>query len=414
MFDNWGRYDTVHFNLVKERVKVMDFSTDINAVWLNRLSCSYSRIQNVAERATGKLLRPPTFNISDAIGKWGTWKADTRVMTFSKRLLTHFEWGAVEHVMKHETAHQIVSEIFGMDCIGVAHGEAWGKACVIVGIEPNRCDSDLFLSSFKSVDTNPIVGKIYKLLALSADGSGASEEEAENALKKAQHLMMRYDITTSELSGVSKVFVSRPFGLNYSTHTFPTWMWGLGDFLGEQYGVKCIRTYGPDRTRRLELFGEPDRLDIAEYVGHAIMSQGRYLYERFKVEHNERMRSDVDYFKEHSSRRWSRKRQTFIDRADKISERSFMEGLIAGYSRKLRGNRENVVSRIKAEDGAVVCGYDVGLLEEMYGKAYNRVTMTRYSGSRGLGRSAGEVAGSKMRIGSAISTSKVSGRLLNA
>lgn len=113
--------------------------------WIHQLSASFKKINNEIRRtkASNQLNRPMFCINPNITTKWGSWSPSTRVMEFSSSLLRNFEWPAVEYVMRHEMAHQIVSEIFKMDCYGVAHGEAFKRACDIVNIVPDRCASTL-------------------------------------------------------------------------------------------------------------------------------------------------------------------------------------------------------------------------------------------------------------------------------
>ena len=389
----------------------MSYEEDINLIWTMKLSSSFSKIQRKISIDTGKWLKAPNFSISHSVMKWGSWHPKTRIMTFSENLLRHYEWGAVEHVMKHEVAHQIVSEIFDMDCYGVAHGDAWKRACVMVDIEAKRCNSADFLSKFKGTDVHPSVDKIRKLMAAAASDSGSTEAEAETALKKAQEIMIRYNISMMDVAGEEKVFVVRPFGPNFKS--FPAWLWGLGDFLGNQYQVKNIRTWGPNGTKRLELFGEPDRLDIAEYIGHAILNQGKLLFLQHKKEHNARMKTDENYYRLNTFEKWDEKNGGYKRVAHRLSERAFMEGLISGYSQKLAMNRDTIKSKIESEDGAIVPTYDHKLLQEMYGKSYPNLLNHKSAFSRGQGREAGREAGHNLRISKGVTQGGNRGRLLS-
>jgi hypothetical protein len=360
----------------------------------------------------------PIFKLTDVHYKWGSWNPSTRVMTFSLSLLRNYEWGAVEHVLRHELAHQIVSEIFGMDCYGVSHGELWGEACKIVDIAPVRCDSDLFLSSFKSPDgpdDSSMVDKVRKLL-IHANDSGATEAEAESFMVKAKELMLRHDIKMQDISGNERLWVVRPIGPLFKR--WPVYMWKLGKLLSRHYNVNCIQTYGPDGTHRLELFGEPSNLDIAEYVGHALLNQADYLYEKQKVVHK-MARDEMNATRSISSTPIYMRR---------LSKRAFIEGLLDGYSNKLTMSTKSAISRVGVEcakeravlggskyvegDMAIVPVYNRKLLDEMYGNHYQRICHSQYSGSRGEGRSAGREAGLKLTLSKGVSCSGNGGRLL--
>ena len=393
-----------------------NYESDCDKVWVYRLVTSYHAIERQVRIATGKELELPVFDINpNIIHKWASWQAEGRRMVFSSKLLRNFEWSAVEHVMRHEVAHQIVSEMFGMDCVGVAHGEAWKRACKIVGIEPLRCESETFLSGYKGCESAPMVERVRKIIIHANDGA-ATEEEADLFMRKARELMLRHDIEMKDVMGTEKVWVTRPFGPLFKR--WPAYMWKLGDLLKEHYQIKHIRTNGPyildvGYTSRLELFGEPDKLDIAEYVGHALLNQAELLYEAHRLEvHEEKMNARL-------------KGEFGYQR--RLSKRAFINGLIEGYSLKLGRDKKAAMQRVGEEfareekgsayvagDCAMVPTYDVGLMEEMYGKNYPRLRTVTSPGSRGMGREAGQAAGEKLTLARGVAKGSNVGRLLTA
>lgn len=400
------------------------YENDCDKVWLYRLQSSYSNIRSEINAHTSKWLNFPIFEINpNTKSKWGSWSPSSRVMSFSSSLLRNYEWAAVEHVMRHEVAHQIVSEIFGMDCYGVAHGAAWQEACKIVNIDPKRCESSDELSEFKGTCSSPMVEKVRKIL-IHANDEAATEAEAETFMRKAKELMLRHDIAMKDVIGTDRLFVTRPFGPLFTR--WGSYMWKLGGFLSRHYDVKYIKTYGPNHTSRLELFGEPDKLDIAEYVGHALLNQAELLYKEQKVKVGE----------EKALKRLE-KRDLSLDSSDglkytpysrKLSKRSFIEGVIAGYSSKMDENRQFVREKVAVdvtnerrvdkgssyteEDMAIVPVYNERLLNEMHGNAYSGLRHTTISCSRGSGYGDGHSAGKSLRLSKGVNSGGNVGRLL--
>ena len=393
------------------------YEGDCDKVWLFRLRSSYCKIEREVESHAHKVLLEPVFDLNADIGrKWASWCPSTRIMTFAAALLRNYEWGAVEHVMRHEIAHQIVSEIFGMDCYGVAHGAAWAEACKIVNIEPVRCDSQAFLSSFKGTMESPLVDKIRKII-IHANDKAATEAEAETFMRKARELMLRHDIAMTDVMGTERLFVTRPFGPLFKR--WGSYMWRLGNLLADYYDVKHIRTFGPNGTKRLELFGEPDKLDIAEYVGHALLNQAEMLYEaeRKKV-----------HAKKAELRKKDKEDGLMYRRRTKLSKNAYMEGIISGYASKLSMDAQAVVHRVgvevakeKAEeagrkytdgDCAIVPVYNDKLLDEMYGKEYPRLVTLRAASARWEGFEGGYNDGKNLRLSKGVQGGGNCGKLL--
>lgn len=375
-----------------------EYEKSCKEIWIWRLNDSYKKIISTVEKHTGKRLVFPMFEINaNNNSKWGSWNPQKRILSLSANLLRNFEWEAVEHVLKHEIAHQIVSEIFEMDCHGVAHGEAWKNACKIVDIVPNRCDSADFLSSFKgwannTTEASCVANKVRKLL-IHAHNEASTECESGLFMTKAKELMDKHNLDMEQITGNKKLWISRPFGPLFSR--FPTYMWSIGKLLDEHYNVKSIKTYGPVKnykhTSRLELFGEPANLDIAEYVGHVLLSQSLLLYEKHKK---------------------SRSKEKFS--YNKLSKNAFIEGVIIGYLKKLDEQKSNSLKEEKTHfKKNIVPMYNKKLLNEMFNNNYK----IRYANSgsyyRGYGLREGQIAGNNLIISKGISKDKNKMLLLN-
>jgi len=368
-------------------------ATDL--VWIWKFNSAFMTLNNTQYQHTKNHLEKPSFAIGRTQTTWGTWSPSKRRIMINERLIRNFEWAAVKYVLAHEMAHQIVSEIFDIHHVK-SHGEAFERACKLLDIECHNSDSSDYLSKFAGLDgESPIVRKVRKLLALGADGSGASQAEGESALKKAQEVMLRHNVKMTQVTGSERVFISRPFGKNYKR--FPTWLWSLTSLLRDHYDISVIQTWYGVGEKRIELFGEPEKLDIAEYVGYAIMNQGAQLWKSYKIEQTK-------------IRAQRKARGEYVH--GRVSERAFMEGLITGYSGTLDENRDIVSSKIEAEDGVLI-PYDSGLLDHNYRNYYPNLRKgSRYAGSRGIGGDAGRSAGAGLRIGAGISSTGNKGRLL--
>jgi hypothetical protein len=160
--------------------------------------------------------------------------------------------------------------------------------------------------------------------------------------------------------------------------------------------------------KRLELYGEPENLDVAEYIFHAILNQMEYLYEDFKKDHQKRLKEDPEY-------KASQKGYDYYgwEKTKKISKDSFIRGVLDAYSERLEKEHEKVETKIEEESNTLVSIYDKKLLKEMYGKAYPNVRNASYSVGEGSGYNSGRNAGKNLRISKGVSRSGNSGRLLN-
>jgi len=229
-----------------------------------------------------------------------------------------------------------------------------------------------------------------------------SQAEAELFMEKAQNLMLRHELTMKDIMGTDKLWIKRPVGAHFKR--WPMWMGCLGMAICDIYHVRCIRTYtyvqGQGYRYYLEFFGEPDNLDIAEYVYHAVLNNGKVLFLEALREHNLKLKNDPIYRQNNS--RWSY--ESGKTRARKFTESSFMLGLISEWRLKMEQDKTRIEHELNSEDAsyAIVSAENEKLLEEMYGEAYPNMRKLGRSSSSGLGGSAGRRAGAGLNIGTGI------------
>ena len=392
---------------MSERDTFPEFDKDINEAWLYKLRSSFWKIQNIVRKNSQKELNEVCFVIEHGMKdhRIGEWRPSTRTIAFEIDLLRNYEWAAVEHVMKHEVAHQIVNEILGISAYGHPHGEAWKIACKMVEIDDGFDeDNPVPLSSYKGSMESPMVERIRKLL-IHGNDKACTESEAELFLTKAQELMIRHQIKMVEVCGTERFFVSRPVGPKFKR--FPSWLWTMVHLVTEHYHVKAISMncggfkYGKEY--RIEFFGQPDNLDIAEYVYHALLNQGERMFKDFMAEHTLKCKTDPDYLKQFTNYGYR----------NRMSRASYLLGLFNGYARKLELEKVAVESKIEIEDGAIVPMEDA-LLGEMFENYYHphngKVNTTLRNAAA---YSAGRAAGASMTLAKGVRSGGYNGRLLS-
>jgi len=338
---------------------------------------------------TRAMMSTPIIHVIDSKKINGRWTPAKKEIAISLQLLRNYEWEAVEYILKHEIAHQIVSEVFDMECVGVSHGEAFKVACVMLGIECKPTDDHDSLSAFKGSKGSKIVTLISKLL-IHANDSGATQGEAEAFMYKAKELMVRHNIKMGNLENHDRVWIKRPFGSYYSS--FPSWLSHVGHILTDHYNVKSIITSAfieGRHVKRLELFGEIDDLDIAEYVGHALMTQANYAYSKYK--------------KETLASRKINGKSEYGFKPERLSKLSFLIGVYDSYNEKMISSNYDILEKIKAECGKMVSVKNASLLREMYGRAYPNMSCTTAKWKQsGAGYNSGVEVGKNMTIAKSV------------
>lgn len=381
------------------------YESDINEVWIGKLLTSYGQIQREVKQHTDHWLKAPNFIINPSLNhRWAQWHKSTRTIDFSLRLLKQFEWDAVIHVMRHETAHQIVDELFAIQ--GKPHGEAWKTACKIVNIDPSVTESQFSLAKFKGDnDSSPIVDKIRKIL-IHGNDTGISNEESQVFLNKAQELMIKHNVTMQHIQGIdSPVWYNvRPVGPLVSGHR--TWLGQIAYLVATFYNVQSIwlSHYCQDKgyMKRIEFFGTNDNLDVAEYVFHALLTQAEYLYEEYKDEQQK-----IAYIQQHDPSYVP----SYRDKR-RISKRAFMQGLVSGYRSKLGKSKTVILDKVTFNDKALISRSDK-LLKEEFDKKYNCRSLN-YGSSRGKGYNEGHKAGSNLSLAQGLNRASSRQLQLNA
>ena len=149
-------------------------------------------------------LSQPTIEISDSSCLFGQWDEKNRTMSISQIIIENQHWTVVVENLKHEMAHQYVSEYFqGED--SSPHGDNFKYACKILGVHPvfmkatGNIEHDAnILQSDICFHAKQMLQKIEKLMAL---GHSDNMHEAQNASRKANYLLHKY-----KLDGINEAY----------------------------------------------------------------------------------------------------------------------------------------------------------------------------------------------------------------
>ena len=143
----------------------------------------------------GANLTTPTINISSGKKTVGLWSDKNKTLSISNYLIKNEVWDIVLEVLKHEMAHQYVSEFYNN---ADRHGKFFKKACKILGVHQTfvsaRANYNEKLQAFKGdlpADAQKMIKKVEKLMAL---GKSSNEAEAQSASRKANYLLNKYNL----------------------------------------------------------------------------------------------------------------------------------------------------------------------------------------------------------------------------
>ncbi len=259
--------------------------------WLLTIIDTYREICRT-HKALNKLALP-NFVLNDQLtATLGRWDASTRTITLAATMYNRATWHDVQLVLKHEIAHQVVSEIFGVQG-DTPHGQHFQRACAILGISAAARHR---LAVPSKSDASRLSDRIRKLLAL---GQSPNKHESERALAKARELSIKYNLR-EHTPRTPADYALRPLGPLYKR--VPSFIWYITAILTEHYFVRYIcRPQGAaeadgtngDVRRVIELYGTLDNLDLAEYIYYYLLHEGERLWYVYRIDNrlrNNRLR----------------------------------------------------------------------------------------------------------------------------
>jgi hypothetical protein len=302
-------------------------------------------------------LRRPPLSWAESHTTLGAWTAMPAGISLSVSLLTRHNWVTLVEVLKHEMAHQFVSEVLGKTD-ETAHGPAFAKVCADRGIDARAAGNPAADSGV----ADHAIDKIRRLLALA---ESANQHEAEAAMAAAQRLMLKYNLEEVQRNEVRNFVVAH---LGEPTGRVQESQRVLAGILRKFFFVEVlwISVWRPREAKRgsiLEVCGTKPNVEMAEYV-HAFLTQGA---ERLWKQH--KLARDISHDRD---------------------RRKFHAGVMSGFYKKLDSERAP-----RALEGLVWSGD--AQLQAHFKTRYPKTTTSHYSSSSGTeAHSAGRAAGQNL------------------
>ncbi|MFM8358825.1 MAG: SprT-like domain-containing protein, partial [Verrucomicrobiota bacterium] len=272
-------------------------------------------------RCFQRRMQRPVFALLDATTFLARWVPHTRSIEFARTTLTAHPWGVVEEILKHEMAHQYVSEVLGRTD-ETSHGPSFRAVCESLGMDP-RAAGVPAASPERAAEEGAILDRIRKLLALA---ESPNEHEAQLAMSAAQRLMLKYNldaVSRRASSGYTYRHLGTPARRIDESQRY------LATILREHFFVEVIwvsvwQVGQASWGTVIEVCGTPGNLDLAEYVHSFLHHTAEAL--------------------------WKQHRRTQGITGDR-DRRAFRAGVMAGFREKLAAER-----RRNAQTGLVWVG----------------------------------------------------------
>jgi len=269
----------------------------------------------------GLSLQQPLLQVVDLPGRWGLWDPVVRSITISFSLIQNYSWDIVIEILKHEVAHQVVSELYGMD---EAHGSFFRLACQRMALPSWAARSEVDLghpiTPWTACPLNSqeekLLKKAEKLFALA---TSSNEFEAHLAMRKAQELYAKHQL--------SRILQKRKIGLvslvmPIKRKRIERYESMIGSILVQYFSVKLV--YIPLYDARdfceyqaIEIMGTPENVLLAEYIYQFLWNKIHQLWEEYRQK----------------------------GRMEGRSRRSYLLGILSGFSEKLREGQSEIKAR---------------------------------------------------------------------
>ncbi|MBT4762440.1 MAG: DUF2786 domain-containing protein [Bdellovibrionaceae bacterium] len=263
-------------------------------------------------------LPTPSFQISLGQSFWARWNPQLRLIEVSEKLILQHSWDIVVQVLKHEMAHQYVTECFKVDD---GHGSYFKHACEVLSVvKAFQTSSGALPEQLEIHVKSPLtelqrkfLSKTEKLLSLAQSDN---ENEAALAMQKVQELYLKYNIADNEQHQYKYHIIhfnkKRVAGIQSL----------IASILTDYYFVKCVfsEKYDPskqDSFKTLEILGKNENVEIANYVYYFL---------------NERCLSFWKIYQKKHSLNASQKN-------------SYQLGLLYGFSKKLKAQKEDILKK---------------------------------------------------------------------
>ncbi|MDR1037045.1 MAG: DUF2786 domain-containing protein [Deltaproteobacteria bacterium] len=242
--------------------------------------------------------RPALLDIRPLERSWGMWMPDERVIAISERLLDQCRWLPVQGILGHETAHQLVHDLYPLSSAHEPpHGPTFLRICRTIHLDPFYWRASMNLDGRleppcplgpdpEDEELKPVLDKVKKLLALA--GSDNTNESAL-ALSAAERILARYSIDPEKLTRTPgdepfrRLRLPLPGGRATLRHTL------VLNILTEFFGLAAVFTWNYDpstagENREIELLGRPMNLAMGEYVWAFLNERCETLWQAYRPE----------------------------------------------------------------------------------------------------------------------------------
>jgi len=340
---------------------VSELETRLERHILRQLLLRWRRIN---DECLGGRLTPPVFVLDEARQRLGRWEGNTRTLGISRDHIRSSNWLQIEQTLRHEMAHQAVSELFDASA-AKPHGILFRRACRMLEVAPGEVGTSAY-----DPNTNRVLRRIQKLMQLA---TSANENEAQSAMNTANKLLLMHNLELQETQEEAS-FVYRWIGKASARISLERKL--IGRILSDHFFVQCIWVnttiaLSKKQVRMLEIMGQPHNVELAEYVHDYLQRTVDSLWKNYQKQ---------------------------VPQAQQYREsgREYRAGVLMGFDEQL-----DLQKGMCQEQGLIWTG-DPALREFLSQRYPSRRNMGTSRYREGQAHKAGRTEGQKMRIPGAL------------
>lgn len=220
----------------------------------------------------GLNLNKPSFDLLRSEARLGQWDPTSRCIQLSRAAVRSLSWDTVVSILKHEVAHQIVTEIYGDD---EQHGPSFQKACDRIGLLPyfRRCALNLDEARESEQRQSTLPPRLARRMErLEALAQSTNHHESEMALRLLQEMQSQT---------LSSIWQKDPFHrlvISLGRRRVSQEQSIIAGILAAHFEVDVIFnsafcTQRLERQKTLVLLGRRHHTEMAEYVFHFLQRE---------------------------------------------------------------------------------------------------------------------------------------------
>ncbi len=228
-------------------------------------------------------LKQPQIQLINQNQCLGLWDNAQKILKLQEQLVHQQPWLMVLEVLKHEMAHQYVSEYLKI-IDDAPHGAIFQKVCMERNIDYHAYTrlEQLTIAQEPTTEKYQLLDKVRKLLALAQSDN---VNEAEQATLRAQALIAKHQLDQLQKNDFKNIEFRQ---LGEPKHKHYLYEYAICKLLSEYFFIdiiwipNCFNQKTQKTGMVAEILGSYENLEIAEFVYHFLVNNIEILWQKHK------------------------------------------------------------------------------------------------------------------------------------